>query len=238
MLKNAIGLRPEFEYLNQAAQQVVNSGADPAEVQAFLAELAPLYEITAPKLAKQPLIVAPSAKGRLAAAAAPKKKTKISLPRATKLKWWQDAMIGTALMAWPPLGITVNASRGLAAAFKVTIGLGPQISAGLAAGGSLGCGLCLTVDGSLGFYGSLGPMVGWIYSVSGVVQVTIIAGGIDRFQGWAFGVGADGGEVIVGNAAALLDTNMKFLGITAGIGAGAGIPFELFVSAQRTWTTK
>lgn len=235
MLNNSMNPREGYEYLIQAAQQVVNSGADPAKVEAFVGELAPIYQRVPLKLEKQPLLTTVGAAAEVTAVSA--ERPRIELPTAAEFEWWQDALIGTAVMAIPPVGITVTASRGIAAFAGVTIGLGPQVTIGAGKGGSLGCGLCVTLNGKLGFYGSVGGLAGAMASISGTIQLTIIGGGVDKFSGWAWGAGIAGGEEIVGNAAALLSMTspVQFLGITAGIGLGVGIPLEVFITAQHTW---
>ena len=225
IIKNEI-----YESLISVGQQVVNSGANEEEVKNFIKELAPLYQKSLKDIKKQEIISKDTGilttNGRV----------RVELPTADAFTWWQDALINAALLvAAPGYVILLNIGRGISAASLVTIGLGPQVTGGFLVGMGAGCGLCTYPNGALGYYGSFGGVAGAIASISLTLQCTIIIGGKENFSGWAWGAGIDGGEEIVGNAAALLSPDGRFLGITAGIGIGVGIPFEEFVTAQHTW---
>ena len=60
MLSNPNNLRGGHEHLIQAAQQVINAGAEPEKVEKFMSELAPMYQ-TPLKLQKQSMSMADSA---------------------------------------------------------------------------------------------------------------------------------------------------------------------------------
>ena len=229
----ATNIAASYDYLLQTAQILINSGADPAEVETIVSELAPLYDLSPPKFQKQDIFQIDQPP--MAAAASPR----IELPSARELPWYEDALIGAALYSVPPLGATVTAARVMAASTGRTIGIGPQISGGFGAGGSLGAGLLITNQGKLGAYGSVGGAAGLIASISLTLQFTIVGGGVEVFGGTCLGVGIGGGEIVAGNMAALisLDSRPRFIGISVGGGVGVGIPFEVFVTAQHTWTT-
>lgn len=230
-----ITLDQGYEYLWQAGQQAVNSGVDPAEVEAFIAELAPLYEKRPRKLEKQPpLIVGVQAQPGDAVS---NERGRIELPPGGEFNIWQQVLLAAALIPFPLVSIAVGAAKIAAASNRVTIGLGPQVTIGVGIAASLGAGLCVLPNAGLGYYGSISGMAGIVASISLTAQVTIVGGGLDKFGGWSWGVGIGGGEEIVGNAAALLTMgdSPQFLGITAGIGIGAGIPIEAYMIAQRTW---
>lgn len=224
-----------YDYLLQTAQMVVNSGADPKEVEAYIAQLAPLYERPLPTFQKQPLYVEETPQPLSAATSA--ERQRIMMPGAQEMSWWEDALVGAALFAIPTVGVLVNGARAVAAGTGRTIGIGPQVNLGLVGGASLGTGLIISNLGKLGWYGSVGGVAGFVASLAIGIQVTIIAGGIERFTGWSWGVGVAGGEFIVGNGAALLSMSNppQFMGITVGGGIGIGIPVEVFVTAQHTW---
>jgi hypothetical protein len=224
-----------YDYLLQTAQMVVNSGADPKEVEAYIAQLAPLYERSAPTFQKQSIYVEEAAPRPVAEAAA--ERQRILMPSAQEMPWWEDALVGAALFAIPPVGALVNGARAVTAGTGRTVGIGPQVNLGLVGGVSLGTGLIISNQGKLGWYGSVGGVAGFVASLAIGIQVTIIGGGVERFTGWSWGVGVAGGEVIVGNGAALLDMSNppQFIGITVGGGIGIGIPVEVFITAQHTW---
>lgn len=165
----------------------------------------------------------------------------ISLPTARDLPLGWDIFIGAASSANPLLFIAINGARGVAAALGVTIGIGPQLAAGALLGGSLGAGVCAFSNGRLGLYGSAAVVAGAVVSVSATWQITFIKNPRENFSGDAMLVGIGGGEVVVGNGGVLLKPGgagegPEFLGITCGFGVGEGIPVELYLGAQRTWT--
>ncbi len=220
-----------LERLLSVGQQVVNSGADQEKVKSFIKELTPLNQINIEDIKKQEII----SNTHLPKVA--DEKVKAELPTADAFSWWEEALINTALSTVAPGYVAlINISRGISVASGVTIGLGPQGTAGILVGLGATCGLCTYPNGALGYYGGFSGVVGAIASISLTFQCTIIDGGKEDFSGWVWGVGISGGEEVVGNAAALLRvTDNKFVGITAGLGIGAGIPIEEFVTAQRTW---
>ena len=115
----------------------------------------------------------------------------------------------------------------------VTVGIGVQGSAGILAGPSAGFGLVFSPQG-IGYYGSLGLAAGLVVSASATVQLTIVAGGIDRFRGHALAVTVAGGEGIVGSGSILLDQDRNFLGVSGAVGIGVGSPIEIYLEAQQT----
>lgn len=219
-----------YESLISVGQQVINSGANEEAVKSFIKELAPFYQKSLNDFKKQEIII------KETDLLATNERVKVELPAANEFAWWQDALINAALLVASPAYVALlNIARGISAASSVTIGLGPQATGGILVGLGASCGFCTYPNGSLGYYGSFSGLAGAIASISLTLQITIIVGGKENFSGWVWGAGIDGGDVIVGNAAALLSTDTRFLGITAGIGIGLGIPFEVFVTAQHAW---
>ncbi|HTW85491.1 MAG TPA: hypothetical protein VMD91_15585 [Candidatus Sulfotelmatobacter sp.] len=223
-----------------AAEYAIKCGADPNEVDGFLKELIespPPVELDLAPVASR---VDVFAKGLTSAGQPvlppPERRTPIDMGSGAEFEWWQDAIIGGAAMAVPPLGVAINASRAVTAATNRTVGIGVAVTFAAAVGASLGTGLLITNLGKLGWYGSVSGLLGFIASVSAVVQITIVGGGVEKFGGTSYGVGAMGGEILVGGITALIDAGGKFMGISVSGGIGVGIPFEVFGQIQHTWT--
>jgi hypothetical protein len=142
-----------------------------------------------------------------------------------------------------PFAVYITALRAAvrasaAAGSPVSIGLGPAASAGLGAGGTLGAGVIFGPDGDIGVYGSASFDVGFVTSISGNVQITVVRGGISSFGGWSLAATVAGGEGIVGGASALFDTAGSFQGVTVQVGVGAVFsPVDFYLSAQRSVAT-
>src|SRR5258706_6231768 len=159
----------------------------------------------------------------------------VTPPPVRRLAAWQKALIiaGLGVISGPfaPLLLSLPLA---ARAAGVSIGLGPAVGAGLGAGGALGSGLIFGPDGELGVYGSAEVDAGFIASISATVQITVVRGPIESFNGWSMAMAISGGEGIVGGAAALFDTNANFQGVSVSAGIGAGFsPVDFYIATQR-----
>lgn len=138
-----------------------------------------------------------------------------------------------------PLAPFILTLKTAASALGCSVGLGPQVGAGLGVGGALGAGIIFGKDGDYGIYGGGEIDIGFITSISATAVVTIVKGGIDAFNGWNFAFAVNGGEGVVGGAAALFTTSGDFVGVSANVGIGAGFsPVDFYIAIQRTWATK
>jgi hypothetical protein len=147
-----------------------------------------------------------------------------------------DAALAVAAGPLAPFILTLKTAAG---ALGCSVGLGPQVGAGLGAGGALGAGIIFGKDGDYGIYGGGEIDIGFITSISATAVVTIVKGGIDAFNGWNFAFAVNGGEGVVGGAAALFTTSGDFVGVSANVGIGAGFsPVDFYIAIQRTWATK
>ncbi len=136
------------------------------------------------------------------------------------------------------IALRLAARASAAAGMPVSIGLGNAVGAGFGTGATLGVGLIFGPGGELGVYGSAQLDLGLIASISAVVQLTVIRGGVAGFSGWSHSATLSGGEEIVGGASVLFDSLGNFQGVTVQVGIGVGLsPIELFVSVQRTVST-
>lgn len=139
-----------------------------------------------------------------------------------------DALIATN----PALSTTVAAIR-LANARGLSVGIGPSVSGGFAAGGALGAGIIFAPDNKLGIYGVGELDLGAIFSLNATIQMTILDGDIDAFEGITFVAGFSAGEGIVGGGVAIFDSQSNFIGVSVEIGLGMGSPLEIYAGVQR-----
>src|SRR5262249_32865845 len=80
--------------------------------------------------------------------------------------------------------------------------------------------------------------VGFLASISAQMQVTIVGGGIESFNGWGMAAAISGGEGVVGGASALFDLQGNFQGASFGLGVGAGLtPVDFYIAIQRQAAT-
>ncbi len=169
--------------------------------------------------------------------------TQTAMPGTTELSTTERLMIEAALAAGAVsgMGLMLIAARGLAsvAGVCVTVGIGGGLAAGVGLGG--GFGLWFGPGGEMGAYGSVEGKAGLLLGASGTVQVGVLKK-VSMLSGCCAMAGADGGEVVVGGAAAILSCidlgPVVFEGILAEAGVGVGIPFELYVATQQTWASK
>jgi hypothetical protein len=159
----------------------------------------------------------------------------VTAPPVRRLSAMEKALILTGLSAFSgPLGPLLQLLPAAARAASVSIGIGPTVGAGVGAGLTLGGGLIFGPDGELGVYGSGEVDIGFITSISAAVQVTVVRGGIENFNGWSMALAVSGGEGIVGGASALFDTKANFQGVTAAVGIGVGFsPVDFYIAVQR-----
>jgi hypothetical protein len=164
----------------------------------------------------------------------------VTPPPVRRLEPWQRTLIEAGVMALTgPLGMTLPAMALAARAGGVSIGFGPAVGAGLGAGATLGAGLVFGPDGGLGVYGSAEVDIGFITSISATMQITVVRGGIESFNGWSLAATVSGGEGVVGGASALFDLNGNFQGVSVGAGIGAGFsPVDFYIAIQRQVATQ
>ena len=158
----------------------------------------------------------------------------IQSPNAEELGSIRSTAIQLALAANPALTAFVVMARTAAETGDVAVGIGPAVSGGIGAGGQLGAGVIFAPGNTMGIYGSYGAIVGAIASISLTVQVTVVDGGIENFNGVSMAAGFSVGEGVVGGGSALFDSHGNFIGISVQIGVGVGFsPLEVFASVQR-----
>ncbi len=97
---------------------------------------------------------------------------------------------------------------------------------------NLGAGIIFGPDGEIGVYGAEQISFGFLGSLSATVQLTVVRGGIESFNGWSFAATLSGGEGPVAGVSALFDSQLSFLGFTAEVGYGLGSPIELYLSVM------
>jgi N-acetyl-anhydromuramyl-L-alanine amidase AmpD len=167
-------------------------------------------------------------------------RTPVTPPSVRRLSTLQRTALEAALLAFSgPLAPLIASARAAAPVAGVSIGLGPVVGAGLGAGGGLGAGVIFAADGGIGVYGSAEIDIGFIASISATVQVTVVRGGIESFNGWGLAAAISGGEGIVGGAAALFDTSGTFQGVSMQLGVGVGLsPVDFYVAIQRQVATQ
>ncbi len=161
---------------------------------------------------------------------------KVAIPKAHEADPLAAAAIEGVILLAGPFGAQLDGAQLVGATGGVTIGFGLAAGAADTIGGEIGGGIC-THGGRWALYGDVGLLAGALAGVAGLVTTTIVRGGFDAFGGDCVAFGLAGGEAVVGEAAVLLTPAMQFLGITVGVGVGAGLPLDVFAAQQRTWTT-
>jgi hypothetical protein len=145
-----------------------------------------------------------------------------------------SAAAQAALLANPALAPLLTTARAAAETGDVSVGIGPAISGGIVGGAQLGSGIIIASGNRLGAYGSAEVMLGAIASISLTAQITVLRGGIESFEGISYAAGFSAGEGLVGGGAAIFDSDRRFLGVSVGVGVGAGLsPLDVYVSVQR-----
>lgn len=157
----------------------------------------------------------------------------VTPPQVETLSQLRSLSLQATLAADPLLAPLVLIARAAAEAGGVSVGIGPQVSAGLLLGGGLGGGIIFAPGNVMGVYGQVELSAGFIASIGGSVQVTVVNGGVDAFSGVNYSAGVSGGEGITGGAAALFDGQRQFQGVTLQVGVGAGLsPVDIYTSVQ------
>jgi V8-like Glu-specific endopeptidase len=221
--------RPLTDSLNEAAQHAKDQGANPDEVDEFLSRL------------RAPAAAQGFAGQRRPPARPFDGRTEIRLPGGTQIEGWRAELLIVALetvLAPFGAGFAIPALRLAATEAGVSIGLGPTVSGGLLSGGSLGVGIVFAPHNVVGFYGATELSAGLLAGISATLQVTVVRGGLESFNGSGYAVGLSGGEEIVAGAAVILDADSRFQGVSAQVGVGIGLsPVEIYTSAQRGYST-
>lgn len=217
-------------------RELVASGADEAEVRAFIGEL------------KGPVT---TAKGHGIAQALSDDGTTIHLPGNTILAGWKaEAFIGLARLtlsansATAPLAIVFpDAILDLCERLQITVGVGVTGTGGLASGASFGVGMLFAPGRRIGFYGSASAIMGWIASISAGIQLTVVHGGPDNFAGKAMvgSVSVDLSEGIGVAGHVITAPDGRVLGLAAEVSFALSVPvlsaIEVFAEFQLTATT-
>ncbi|MFL0355806.1 N-acetylmuramoyl-L-alanine amidase [Erythrobacter sp. GH1-10] len=158
----------------------------------------------------------------------------IRAPQVRELTTAEQTALEVLLAAAGPL-FSVGRLVANEAGASIAIGVGANI--GAAEGASIGGGIIFAPQGRIGIYG-LGQIdIGEIFSGSVTLQVTIIDGGIEAFNGMSTVVSVSGGEVYVGGASAIFNDRGNFVGVTFEAGLGFGSPLSVYVGVQRSWST-
>ena len=167
-------------------------------------------------------------------------RTPVTAPSVRRLGTVQRMAFEAALLTFSgPVAPLIATARAAAPIAGVSIGIGPAVGAGLGAGGALGAGVIFAPDGAIGVYGSAEIDIGFIASISATVQVTVVRGGLDAFNGWALAAVISGGEGVVGGAAALFDAGGSFQGVSVQAGVGLGLsPVDFYIAIQRQVATQ
>lgn len=133
----------------------------------------------------------------------------------------------------PALAAVITALRALPAAHRVSVAVGPSAGVGFLIGAGVGAGVIFAPDGRVGVYGGFDLRGGLIDSASVELQVSIVQGGIEDFNGIGFAVAA---EVDLGasvSVQALFNNAAQFQGVSFGLGLGLGVePFEVYIAMQ------
>ena len=160
----------------------------------------------------------------------------IALPSAEPMGQRRSTAIQALLRATNPvLAPVILGLRVAVEASGLSVGVGPSVSAGLGGGAALGCGLIFAPGNVMGIYGSGEIDAGWIASIGAQMQLTIVRGGIDAFNGVGYCAGISGGEGIGGGAAALFDANRNFSGVTLSVGVSADLsPVQIYAGVQHS----
>ena len=187
----------------------------------------------------------------------------VHLPGATVLDGWQaqafiyaiETAARAAFSANPAtmmLSYLVSVDTILDACdrYDVTIGVGPSLGAGLGAGGSGGYGMVFAPGRRIGFYATYSGIVGWIYSIGLIAQVTVVRGGPENFGGESRLIGGSVDTVgwfdtgVLGvpiGMHRITNAAGQELGYTFEVGVGAGLPIisliEAYGQAAETATT-
>ena len=163
----------------------------------------------------------------------------VTPPSVKRLESWQIALAeGAMAVLSGPLGPVISALPAAARAGNVSIGVGPAVSAGLGGGAGLGAGVVFGPDGGIGVYGAAEFDAGFLASISAQMQVTVVRGGIESFNGWGLAATISGGEGVVGGASALFDLAGNFQGVSFQLGVGAGLtPVDFYIAVQRQVAT-
>jgi hypothetical protein len=213
----------------QAVRDALAHGHSQAEISDFLDSLG------------VPVAPSPAAAATALAALAldePEHRYKLPGP-AIVLEPWQ-ASIAIALMSplLGPLAPFVATLPPAARAGNVCIALGPAVDIGLLEGGGLGAGVIFAPDGKIGLYAKTEQVAGLLAGASATLQLTVTKGGLEHFAGTGYAVGTKIDlEPEVGGVLVLLDENRNFHGITVQGGVGIGSPVEIFVAAEKTYST-
>jgi hypothetical protein len=214
--------------LQATVQRLQSQGVVSAEIDQFLAQVAPQYA--------QSASVARALSGE---------RTQITLPGGQVLSSWQAELLLAAITAALPGGFVLRALipgiQALCTRFNVTVGVGPAITGGFAVGLGAGAGLLFAPNNQIGFYGTLSGVVGAIVSISATMQVTIIKGGPANFGGNAMAAGLTVGvDAPVGPTGGVwaIFSNGQFAGVTFEVGVSAGLsPLETYAQFQHTATS-
>ncbi|CAN7556635.1 DUF3238 domain-containing protein [Phenylobacterium sp. LjRoot225] len=160
----------------------------------------------------------------------------VTPPPVKLLDDWQRTLLLGGLMALPaPIGPLITGFKLGAQAAGVSIGFGPAAGGGFFGGAGVGCGLIFGPAGELGAYGQWEVDVGFLASLSAVMQVTVVKGGVEAFNGWSTAAAISGGEGVVGGGAALFNERGEFQGVSVQAGAGVGLsPVDIYLAAQQS----
>lgn len=235
MLKKNSSL-PEPIYAE--AEEQISDGAPAEDVQVFLDQIAAGFAMSDPTDAQAALPAFNGFPGRqdldLSRAA------RVSRPELTVLSDWQTALIRVALGCLPgDIGRLLAVADKAVGEAAVTVGIGPALSGGLIAGVSGGVGIVFN-DREFGVYGSVSAAVGFIASLTVNMQLTFVSGGISKFRGDCYVLGANIGVVVFSGGVMLLmtaDEARQFFGVTLQVGVGVGFPIEVFYGFERTWAS-
>ncbi len=187
----------------------------------------------------------------------------VHLPGATVLEGWQarafiiaiETAFRSALATNPALlfmshFVSVDTILNACDQHNITIGVGPSLGIGVQGGGSGGYGIVFAPGRRIGFYGTYSGILGWIYSASVTVQITVVQGGPENFGGESYLLGASVETVgwfdtgLLGVPVGLhkiTNPQGRELGYTFEVGVGAGVPvlslIEVYGQHAETTTT-
>ncbi len=155
-------------------------------------------------------------------------------PAVTTISQLDSLSIQATLASNPTLLPMVLAARAAAETGLVSVGIGPQLSAGLLGGAGIGAGIIFSSGNTLGVYGGVEVDAGFIASIGASLQLTVLKGGIDSFNGVSYVAGISGGEGLTAGAAAIFDADRNFLGVSLQGGVGLSLtPLEVYTGVQR-----
>lgn len=142
-------------------------------------------------------------------------------------------VVGLVSALSPTLGAVVAALRALPSSHRVSVAVGPSAGVGFLIGGGVGAGVIFAPDGQIGVYGGFDLRGGLIDSASVELQVSIVQGGIEEFNGIGFSVAAEVDLGVSVSVQALFSTAARFQGVSFGLGVGLGVePFEIYIAMQ------